>query len=261
MAYTKLISRVRSGVAQILYERDRERIGGGSAFLTDGGLVTNSHVVRPGDVEAILLRMSDTDPDDPASYIRLLPEACYEAIRLESPVEMNDYALLELDEPEFEGRYRFAFDPEMRVSVGEQVAFLGFPFGTAQLTVHIGHISSIHERNGTRVLQIDGSVNAGNSGGPLINEAGYVIGLVTRAATGLIEDQFQELIRALQQNQQALEGAQGGVRISGIDPIHALRASQAAMERIARNLHRSANVGIGYAYSAEELQDHMQQQE
>jgi len=255
MAYTNMIARVRSGVVQILYEKDGRRVGSGSGFLTNGGLVTNSHVIRPGEVNAILIRMSDTDPQDPQSFIRLLPEACYRAVAHESPAELHDYAFLRLDEPEFAGRHRFLFDPDMGPDVGEQVAFLGFPFGMAQVTAHLGYISSIHERNGIKVLQIDGSINGGNSGGPLVNEDGNVIGLVTRAVTGLIEEQFARLIQALQQNQTALQGGGARVLVGGIDPIQALRASQAAMEQIARDLHRSANVGIGYAYSAEYLRD------
>jgi len=257
MAYTDVIARARSGLAQILYERGGRKVGSGSGFLVRDGLVTNSHVIRPGQIDAILIRMADTDPEDSESYIKLLPEACYEAVTHESPAELQDYALLSLDEPEFAGRHRFEFDHDMAPVVGEQVAFLGFPFGMAQLTAHLGHISSIHERNGTKVLQIDGSINGGNSGGPLINADGNVIGLVTRAVTGIIEEQFERLIDALRHNQEALQGGGGRVLLGGIDPIQALRASQAAMEQIARDLHRSANVGIGYAFSAEYIHDEL----
>ena len=140
--------------------------------------------------------------------------------------------------------------------VGESAVFLGFPFGMTQLTSHVGFISSIHNRNSVKVIQIDGSVNGGNSGGPLLDiKTGKVAGIVTRSVTGLIEEQFRNLLYALQQNQKALEGAKSVMRIGSIDPIQAIIASQAAMEQIAKDLHRSANVGIGYAYSAEYIRD------
>jgi len=129
MAYTRVIARVRSGLAQILYERGGRKVGSGSAFLVRGGLVTNSHVIRPGEIDAILIRMADTDPQDPEIYIRLLPEACYQAVTHESPADLYDYAFLGLDEPEFAGRYRFTFDPDMAPVVGEEVAFLDSPLG------------------------------------------------------------------------------------------------------------------------------------
>lgn len=254
----ELIDQVRSGVAQVLVERDRERIGSGSGFLVEGGLVTNSHNIRSRDIDAIAIRFGDTDPEDPESYIRLLPEDCLVAESLEGE---KDYAYLSLLDSDFGDKHVFEFtDSSNPLSIGEQVVFLGFPFGMSQLTSHIGYVSSIHERNGVEIIQIDGSVNGGNSGGPLLDlKTGKVAGIVTRAVTGLIEEQFNRLIDALRQNQEACKGAQVTMRVGDIDPIQALGASQVAMEQIARDLHRSANVGIGYAYSSRYVRDHIVQ--
>lgn len=260
MNASELIAQVRSGLVQILLERQGERIGHGSGFLVEGGLVTNSHVIHPGNIDAILFRMADSEPDNPDNYIRVLPEQCYRIIAAESPENEKDYAFLKLSEPEFEQRYHFTFETSRYPEVGEQVVFLGFPFGMSQLTAHIGHVSSIFTRNSVSVIQIDGSINGGNSGGPLLNSEGKVIGIVTRAVTGLIEEQFKLLIQSLRDNQIALQGAQSVMSIGPIDPIQAIRVSQAAMEQIAVNLHRSANVGIGYAYSSEHILRQIQQQ-
>lgn len=256
----ELIANTRSGIAQVSLEINRERIGFGSAFLVDGGLVTNSHVIRSPNLDAIVLRFADTDPGDPASYIRLLPETCFSFIAAESPTSEKDYVYLKLSEPEFDGRHIFEFTDSSTLSIGERIVFLGFPFGMPQLTSHIGYISSIHEKNGVEIVQIDGSVNGGNSGGPLLDlKTGEVAGIITRAVTGMIEEQFNQLIKALKNNQAVLEAVTrtGGMKIKGIDPLRAISASQAAMEQIAWNLHRSANVGIGYAYSAKYVQDHI----
>ena len=221
--------------------------------------MTNSHVIRPGIVDAILFRMADTDPDLTDSYIRMLPDQCYDLIKAESLENDEDYAILDLAEPEFKNKYRFTFEDSNYPNVGEEVIFLGFPFGMSQLTAHIGHISSIHNKGSIRVIQIDGSINGGNSGGPLINSEGKIIGIVTRAVTGLIDEQFRLLIDAFHTNQKALQGVQGLMRIGTIDPIQAFRVSQSAMEQIAKNLYRSANVGIGYAYSSEHILRRIQQ--
>lgn len=128
-----------------------------------------------------------------------------------------------------------------------------------QLTAHMGYISSIHEQQVKTIIQVDGSVNGGNSGGPLVNlQSGNVVGIITRAATGIIEQEFNNLIAALQNNQRILSQTRATISVGGIDPIQGLRASQAAMEQIAQNLKRSANVGIGYAFSTNHIRDHIQ---
>lgn len=165
-----------------------------------------------------------------------------------------------MSQPEFDGRHIFEFvDTNDSVKIGESTIFLGFPFGMPHLTTHLGFISSVHIWKGINVIQIDGSINGGNSGGPLLDlKTGKVVGIVTRAITGLIEEQFNNLLNALRHNQKILRNVQGAMSIGGIDPIQAIITSQAAMEQITRDLHRSANVGIGYAYSAEYARDAIQ---
>ncbi|HUU50640.1 MAG TPA: serine protease [Nitrospinota bacterium] len=257
MSAIELIAQIRSGVAEIAFEKDREVLGNGSAFLVHGGLVTNSHVIRPpGHIDAIRIRFEDTE-----QKIRLLPEDLYNATLAESQESERDYAFINLAEPEFEGRHKFEFGDSSDVSVGEKILFLGFPFGMPQLTAHMGYISSIHEKQEKTIIQIDGSVNGGNSGGPLISLAsGKVVGIITRAITGIIEQEFDNLIATLQNNQRILSQTKtkAVIKVRGIDPIQGLRASQAAMEKIARNLKRSANVGIGYAFSINHIRDHIQ---
>lgn len=255
MELTELIAKVRSGVAQIILERGRERISSGSAFLVDGGLVTNSHNIRSFTFDAIVIRFENTDSSEINKEIRLLYETCINAILAESGENDRDYVFLKLSEPEVEGRYVFEFADSSVLSVGEHVVFLGFPFGYPYLTAHSGYVSSLHCSNDIEVIQIDGSVNGGNSGGPLLDlKTGKVAGIITRAETGILKDQFDELIKPLQHNQKVLQG-KSIMKIGGIDPINAIRVSQAAMEQIAKHLRRSANVGIGFAFSAKYIRD------
>lgn len=250
-----LIAERKSGIAQVCLERDRQIVGNGSAFLVRGGLVTNSHVIRPpGNFDAIVIRFEDT-----GEVIRFLPKDLYDATLVESLESDRDYAFINLTEPEIEHRHKFEFGDLSDVSVGEQVLFLGFPFGMPHLTAHMGYISSVHEQQGKTIIQIDGSVNGGNSGGPLVSlESGNVVGIITRAITGIIEQEFNNLIATLQNNQRILAQSRATIQIGGVDPIQGLRASQAAMEQIASNLKRSANVGIGYAFSTNHIRDQIQ---
>jgi hypothetical protein len=52
-------------------------------------------------------------------------------------------------------------------------------------------------------------VNSGNSGGPLIDlKTGKVAGIITRAETGLLREQFDRLLQALKDNQRILQRQQ-----------------------------------------------------
>ncbi len=93
-------------------------------------------------------------------------------------------------------------------------------------------------------------MNGGNSGGPLVElNSGKVVGIITRSVTGIVEQEFNNLISTLGKNREILEHTKVVMEVGGIDPIQGLAASQAAMQQIAVNLKRSANVGIGYAFS------------
>lgn len=250
MEISKFIKQVRSGVAEIALERNRQALGNGTAFLVKGGLITNSHVIRPpGSIDAFRIRFDDSD-----EVIRLAPPDFYSLITTESTVNNLDYAYVKINEPELKGRFEFTLGNKSQISVGNEVLFLGYPFGMPQLTAHRGYVSSIHQQNNRDIIQIDGSVNGGNSGGPLIElETGNVIGIITRAVTGIVEKEFDNLISTLRQNQKILEQTGAVIQVGGVDPIQGLKASQAAMEQIAKNLKRSANVGIGYAFSIDRV--------
>jgi len=255
MKAIELISKVRSGVAEIAVEREHQVLGNGTGFLIDKGLITNSHVIRPpGQIDAFRLRFEGLEHP-----IRLLPGDLCKAIVAESPESESDYAFIELAEPEFEGRHRFKLGKSDEISVGQNILFLGYPFGMPQLTAHMGYVSSIHEQEGKEIIQIDGSVNGGNSGGPLLSlDSGDVVGIITRAVTGIVEQEFNNLIAALQNNIRILSQSKSIMKIGGIDPIEGIRVSQMAMEQIARNLKRSANVGIGYAFSIDAIREHIE---
>jgi len=253
MSAVDLVEHVRSGVAQIMIERDRGFIGAGTAFLTEGGLITNSHCLPERNDDVVAIRFDDHLPTDPPIRLRLGNLV----IRARSPDVEHDYAYIECDEPELQDRYAFDFGDSVDVAVCEEVMFLGFPFGGTHLTTHLGHVSSIHKSGEATVIQIDGSVNGGNSGGPLLSlKTGKVIGVVSRAHKGFAIEQFDRLLDAIRHNRDALLAARGAmIRIGRVDPVQALGKSFAAMEQISLDLRRSANVGIGYAFSSNALRD------
>jgi hypothetical protein len=258
MTRQDIFAACRSGVAQICLERGHDRLTTGSGFLVPGGLVTNSHVIRDIQIDVAVIRFEDLDY---SASIRLTRETVLAALVIDSPREDHDVALLQINEPEFADRHVFTFGNTDDLRVGDEVGFLGYPFQMERLTCHVGYVSSLHHSGRVHVIQIDGSVNGGNSGGPLIELTnGGVVGIVTRAEVGFLADQFDQLIQALTQNVEVLKQTQGVLSIGGIDPVRGLLSSQAAMLEIATNLRRSANVGIGYAFGANYIRDRLPSQ-
>jgi S1-C subfamily serine protease len=80
------------------------------------------------------------------------------------------------------------FGDSNAVAVGEPVVVVGSPAGLAG-TVTAGILSSVRDiGEGIKILQTDAAVNPGNSGGPLVNQRGQAIGVVTfalRSAEGI----------------------------------------------------------------------------
>ena len=160
-------------------------------------------------------------------------------------------------EPEFANRYEFEFERADDVSrVGHRVLFFGFPFGSSELTSHVGYISADYRTGAVHRLPIDGSINPGISGGPLVHlESGKVVGIVTQTQTGLERD-FDALLESIAENEKLLSQQQGArMTIGGIDPVQATRLTMTILRRVATKPKRSANVGLGWAFCCEHIQE------
>jgi serine protease Do len=141
------------------------RRGVGSGFLIsgDGAIVTNHHVVA-GATE-ILVRLDD-GRDFEAELVGSDPQTDLALLRIETGDELP-YVV---------------FGDSAQVRPGDNVIAVGNPFGLGG-TVTAGIVSAvardIQAGPYDEFIQIDAAINRGNSGGPLFNEAGEVIGVNT----------------------------------------------------------------------------------
>jgi hypothetical protein len=253
MCLPDTVQRVRSGLFKIVFANaNNEKVGGGSAFLANDLLVTNHHVFV-GHLHAN--RVGIRRDDMPSDQFRMFSPSDF-ASRLEagSMEQSYDYAVLRLPEIVQGTDHRFKLEtPRGKRRIGEPIALLGFPLEHDNLTCHQGIISSFYQSGVADVIQIDASVNAGNSGGPLIDPTtGAVFGIVTRKATGLTQ-LFGQLRRSIDSNIDVAQGSGAVMSVSGVDPIRAFIASQHQMLATLNEIERQANVGIGYAFSADHL--------
>lgn len=134
--------------------------GEGSGFITsaDGYVLTNAHVLEGAS----------------AVVVTLVDKREFKA-RIIGADERSDIALLKI---EASGLPTVKFGDVSRLRVGEWVLAIGSPFGLDS-TVTAGIVSAKQRETGSEIalLQTDVAVNPGNSGGPLINTRGEVVGV------------------------------------------------------------------------------------
>ncbi|ANY18692.1 putative periplasmic serine endoprotease DegP-like precursor [Tsuneonella dongtanensis] len=147
--------------------REAQSLGSGFIISADGYVVTNNHVIAPqgrGEVEEITVTMTD-GTEFPAKLI--------------GNDASSDLAVLKIERREPFPFVRFGDSSQARV--GDWVIAIGNPFALGG-TVTSGIVSAVYRNTGSggaydRYIQTDASINRGNSGGPLFDMQGNVIGI------------------------------------------------------------------------------------
>ncbi len=156
---------------------DASAAGTGIIATSDGYVITNKHVINGANKVTVVL-------DDGTTY---------EDVEVVATDPLNDVAFLKIkDATDLPAA---TLGDSKTISVGQQVIAIGNALGEYQNTVTSGIISgtgrSVTASDGsgynaetlTDMIQTDAAINSGNSGGPLVNAAGEVIGINTATST------------------------------------------------------------------------------
>jgi hypothetical protein len=258
MELCETISRVKSGVFNVVYlNTEGKAFGGGTGFIVEGGFfVTNGHVFDvPKETAIVWLRREDHTSG--SQGVRLSKSEFLKRRIAASPKEDYDYAVLKIPELMALSPHQFKLTGHEGWRVGQTVCFLGFPLQQNWLTAGSGIISALYMSGNVNIIKVDASVNPGNSGGPLIDpDSGDVIGIITRRSTGLTP-LFGALRAALMNNLTYLQNSRQGLQITigGIDHAQVAMANQAQLLQLLAEVERTANVGIGFAFSVQHILD------
>ncbi|HKB02515.1 MAG TPA: serine protease [Gemmataceae bacterium] len=168
----------RAGTAYVEVMLPGKRVGSGTAFCVDrnGLFVTNEHVVRTA--ARIQLVLNPTTAKQ-----RVLPA------RVTRVDRAGDLAILQAEDSDAEP---LALGPSADLTDLQPLVAFGFPFGRAlatdgypAVTVNSLKVSSLRRVGGELYrIQLDGALNPGHSGGPVLDEFGRVVGVVVGGIPG-----------------------------------------------------------------------------
>jgi S1-C subfamily serine protease len=143
-------------------------MGSGVLISSDGKILTAAHVVQAADYVSVEFVDGKRIP---AHVIASYPLADVAMLQLDSmPPNVTPAKLGDSD----------------KMQVGDDVFIIGAPYGLSH-SLTVGHVSGKHTSKETiaglskiELFQTDAAINQGNSGGPMFNMAGEVVGIVSR---------------------------------------------------------------------------------
>lgn len=155
------------------FAMEGQSVGTGVITTADGEIITNAHVVDGA--TAIRVRLAGESEPIPATLLASDPG--------------NDLALLRIAG---DGYSAATFAQPESVQIGDEVVAIGFALDLdGEPSVTLGIVSALDRTIGTPgdvyldgLIQTDAAISSGNSGGPLVNAAGEVIGINTAVARG-----------------------------------------------------------------------------
>lgn len=217
--HSETVKKIKSSIALIVTIDSNGNISGtgsGFVFLKKNILVTCNHVIK--DATTILLKFPGSE--DYISSKSVLKD------------EEHDLALLKFDDKNRDPLDKL--DVEL-VKEGMAVIFAGYPLSMQELTTHQGIISAItKDIVGATTYLIDGTINSGNSGCPLMNIEGKVIGVINAKRR-----ERSDLLAKVENM------ALGAISLHGIDLVEIYQA-----------LINNVQLGIGYAVPASYIPEH-----
>lgn len=166
-----VVAIANQGLTTNVFGQTTEMASSGTGFIIseDGYVVSNYHVISGASKLTVMMPNGQE----------------YEATVVGYD-ESNDVSVLKI---EAEGLPCVKFGSSDSLVVGDRVAAIGNPLGELTSTLTVGYISAIDRRVNTdgtsmSMLQTDAAINSGNSGGPLFNMMGEVIGITTAKYSG-----------------------------------------------------------------------------
>jgi len=196
------------------------RQGSGTGFLIRPNVVaTNKHVIEDGFLELVEITFTSAPEAEKGPH----------RTKLLYTDPKRDIAFLEVRTP----LQPLPLDVKNRFRRGQEIVIIGNPHGLLN-AVNVGVLSSQEEIDGQMYHQLGASINSGNSGGPVLNRSGEVIGMATLSLVGRgIEGisfciPIQEVMASLSEMDKLTDDekdAQGSIHQATVNSMHRARTA------------------------------------
>lgn len=161
---------------------EHKSMGTGSIIRPDGLIITNAHVIYSDDVSRPYNQINVyLKPRHLTGNLKMDTSNRYNAVLINYSLPL-DLAVLKIRQASTPVSFPFLLfsNPDM-IEIGEPVAAIGHPEQGGLWTLTTGTISSqvdnFQNINGKSVFQTETSINKGNSGGPLLDKNGLIVGI------------------------------------------------------------------------------------
>lgn len=216
MDFSKQFDKIKGSVVNICVlnnAEDKKIISSGSGVIIGDGtkIITCSHCIKPN-----LINVARFSGEDNAKQCKII---------FNDPDK--DIAILEVEKSLGKG---VKIGNSSSVKIGQEAFVVGFPLNIKKITALSANIAGFEPLNGFDLIRIDSSINHGNSGGPLFNADGALVGIVNAKHGGL-----SYILTEVQQATPKEMEVIGGTNL--------VKFIQILMKQMKRNL----NLGIGYA--------------
>ena len=218
MDFSNIYDSVQAKVFNIAIVENNNPISFGSSFLIGDGtqMLTCSHCIQKTSNQSLCLKDGN--------------KMIYDAITVAEDNTEHDFAILKLSHSLGQG---LILEDSRTAKIGSEVFTIGFPYAyPATKSFTAGYVSALFKNS----IRINSSVNNGNSGGPLFNSNGHVIGIVN-AKMGCLSEKLKNFKNSK---------SNVAIKIGGFDTIEVFK-------QLISETEHNINLGIGYAISTEHL--------
>lgn len=180
----ELVKNAQGAVVQVVAETDTGFSRGSGFIITEQGfIITSHHVVKSAKKIWVVVNGTDNLPAELVSEPKTDVDACL--LRIQARRQFQPLPV--------------AMNVEANNRIGQDVVVLGYPDGDPHLTVTRGLLAGFTSRNGIRCLKTTALVRKGNSGGPVLNMRGEVIGVLWQSEDSgfhyaILTDEIQNLV-------------------------------------------------------------------